>query len=84
MDEPEGTLSVAVISKQLNNLSFCSYFCRKERQALASTLTKESFAQASPSVKFTVTFLMLFFYAQAYFHGFLNALLCVPNLRRVY
>ena len=84
MDEPEGALSVAVISKQPNNLSFCFYFCSKELQALTSTLTKDSFSHARPSAKFTVTFLSAIFYAWAYFLGFLNAPLCVPNLRCVY
>lgn len=61
MDEPEGALSVTVISKQLDDLSFGSYFCSKERQALISTLTKDSFFHATPSVKFTGTFLMPYF-----------------------
>ena len=40
MDEPEGALSVAVISEQLNNLSFCSRFYSKEVPALISPQQK--------------------------------------------
>lgn len=83
MDEPEGALSVAVISKLLNDLSFCSRFYSQEPPALTSPQQKTALLLQVHLQVHSYPFNAIF-YARAYFPGFLNARLCMTNLRRVY